>query len=103
MNMSPTDRYLLGGAIATGNLIAMPTVDLRLFAGAREAAGTGTASFEVETLHDLMKEAVNTYGDEFSLILNASRVRVNGESVDTDTVLADGADVAVLTPVSGGL
>ena len=103
MNMSPTERYLLGGAIATGSLIAMPTVDLRLFAGAREVAGIGTASFEVETLDDLMKEAVNTYGEEFLKILNASRVWVNGESVDKNVVLVDGDEVAVLPPVSGGL
>ena len=81
----------------------MPTVDLRLFAGAREAAGTGTASFEVETLDDLMKAAVNKYGEEFLKILNASRVWVNGESVDKNTVLVEGDEVAVLPPVSGGL
>mgnify|MGYP000533547049 CR=1 FL=1 len=103
MNMSPTERYLLGAAIATANLIGMPTVNLRLFAGAREAAGIGTASFEVETLGDLMEEAVNKYGEGFSTILNASRVWVNGESVDMNTVLADGDEVAVLPPVSGGL
>ncbi|MDE0845239.1 MAG: MoaD/ThiS family protein [Actinomycetota bacterium] len=101
--MSPTERYLLGAAIATANLIGMPTVNLRLFAGAREAAGIGTASFEVETLGDLMEEAVNKYGEGFSTILNASRVWVNGESVDMNTVLADGDEVAVLPPVSGGL
>jgi MoaD family protein len=103
MNMSPKERYLLGAAIATANLMDMPTVNLRLFAGAREAAGIGTASFEVETLDDLMKEAVNTYGEEFATIVNASRVWVNGESVDKNTVLADGDEVAVLPPVSGGL
>ena len=103
MNMSPTERYLLGAVIATANLIGMPTVNLRLFAGAREAAGIGTASFEVETLGDLMEEAVNTYGEGFSTILNASRVWVNGESVDMNTVLADGDEVGVLQPVSGGL
>jgi molybdopterin converting factor small subunit len=50
-----------------------------------------------------MEEAVNTYGEGFSTILNASRVWVNGESVDMNTVLADGDEVAVLPPVSGGL
>ena len=40
---------------------------------------------------------------EFLKILNASRVWVNGESVDKNVVLVDGDEVAVLPPVSGGL
>jgi molybdopterin converting factor small subunit len=77
---------------------------LRLFARAREAAGTGRASFEAATLGALLGEAVAQFGTEFREVLDASRVWVNGDvPADGDaTPLHDGDEVAVLPPVSGG-
>ena len=80
------------------------TVRLRLFARAREAAGTGAAEWEAATLGALLADARARFGAEFAAVLASSRVWVNGEEpVDGDaTVLADGDEVAVLPPVSGG-
>jgi sulfur-carrier protein len=80
------------------------TIRLRLFARAREAAGTANAASEAVTLGELLAEARTTYGDEFAAVLAASRVWINGEEPgDGDaTTLADGDEVAVLPPVSGG-
>ena len=80
------------------------TVRLRLFARAREAAGTADAASEAGSLGELLAEARTTYGAEFAAVLTSSRVWINGEEpADGDaTVLADGDEVAVLPPVSGG-
>lgn len=83
------------------------TVRLRLFARAREAAGRATeevAVLDAPTLRDLLDGARVRYGEEFAEILAASRVWVNGDepSAGAATPLADGDEVAVLPPVSGG-
>jgi molybdopterin synthase sulfur carrier subunit len=80
------------------------TVRLRLFARAREAAGTTNAVSEAVTLGALLAEARTTYGAEFAAVLASSRVWINGEEpADGDaTALTDGDEVAVLPPVSGG-
>lgn len=81
---------------------------IRLFARAREAAGCAAEDVEVKdapTLGDLLASARIRYGDEFAAILDASRVWLNGDepSAGPATRLADGDEVAVLPPVSGGL
>jgi molybdopterin synthase sulfur carrier subunit len=80
------------------------SITLRLFARAREAAGTSTAELQAATLGELLDHARATYGAEFAAVLDASRVWVNGdEPADGDaTPLQDGDEVAVLPPVSGG-
>jgi molybdopterin synthase sulfur carrier subunit len=80
------------------------TVRLRLFARAREAAGTASATSDAVTLAALLDEARATYGEEFAAVLASSRVWVNGDDpVDGEaTALVDGDEVAVLPPVSGG-
>ncbi|MGZ4735471.1 MAG: MoaD/ThiS family protein [Acidimicrobiia bacterium] len=80
------------------------TVRLRLFARAREAAGTSVTESGARTLGALLDEARASYGAEFVAVLASSRVWVNGEEpVDGDaTRLHDGDEVAVLPPVSGG-
>jgi sulfur-carrier protein len=79
-------------------------VRLRLFARAREAAGTSQAELDADTLRALLDQARATYGDEFTAVLASSRVWINGEEpIDGDaTVLAEGDEVAILPPVSGG-
>jgi MoaD family protein len=83
------------------------TVRLRLFARAREAAGTASAEYDetdLATLRDLLDRARAGYGAEFTAVLETSRVWVNGDDpADGDaTRLQDGDEVAVLPPVSGG-
>ncbi len=80
----------------------MAVVTLRLFAGAREAAGTGAAVYEASTVRELLSIAENDFGDEFSKILTISRVWLNGDPVEGDSQISDGDEVAVLPPVSGG-
>jgi MoaD family protein len=84
------------------------TVTLRLFAAAREAAGTGRDEYDVRdapTVAALLDAATAAYGDTFTAVLATSRVWVNGDEPATGraTVLADGDEVAVLPPVSGGI
>lgn len=80
----------------------MAAVTLRLFAGAREAAGTGRQTFDGSTVRDVLDQACVAYGTNFSAVLNASRVWLNGEAVEGDQSIVDGDEVAVLPPVSGG-
>ncbi len=80
----------------------MAAVTLRLFAGAREAAGTGSAQYDADSVRGVLDQALAAYGPEFGKILDASRVWLNGEAVEGDSPVAAGDEVAVLPPVSGG-
>ncbi|HEX2381814.1 MAG TPA: MoaD/ThiS family protein [Acidimicrobiales bacterium] len=75
---------------------------LRLFASAREAAGTGREELTGGTVEQLLANAVERHGDHFAAVLATCRVWVNGEEVDPATALREGDEVAVLPPVSGG-
>ena len=78
----------------------MPVV--RLFASAREAAGTGRDTVAGDTVEHVLANAVDRYGDGFAAVLATCRVWVNGEEVDPSTSLLESDEVAVLPPVSGG-
>jgi MoaD family protein len=83
------------------------TVTLRLFAAAREAAGRGRDEYDRDiapTVGALLDAATSEYGPTFALVLQNSRVWVNGDepAAGRETTLADGDEVAVLPPVSGG-
>ncbi len=82
----------------------MAAVTLRLFAAAREAAGTGTVALEADTLGELLQGCRDRFGPHFAAVLAGARVWVDGdEPVSGDsTHLVDGVEVAVLPPVSGG-
>jgi molybdopterin converting factor small subunit len=75
---------------------------LRLFASAREAAGTGRDVVDGRTVGDVLALAAARYGDTFAAVLSTCRVWVNGEPASADTVVGDTDEVAVLPPVSGG-
>lgn len=75
---------------------------LRLFAQARESAGTNRAEFDGTTVGQILDEARGRYGAQFSAVLDGSNVWLNGNPTDYDTPVTDGDEVAVLPPVSGG-
>jgi molybdopterin converting factor small subunit len=75
---------------------------LRLFAGAREAAGTGRDTIDAPDLESLLREACARYGEAFAAVLSRSKVWVNGEPAAPAAGLSAGDEVAVLPPVSGG-
>ena len=75
---------------------------LRLFASAREAAGTSKDAFDGATVADILAAATHRYGSEFAQVLTTCRVWVNGNDVPVDTAVGPNDEVAVLPPVSGG-
>ncbi len=79
-----------------------PMATLRLFASAREAAGTSRASFDGTTVEEVLAKAVASFGDGFSQVLPSCRVWVNGDAADASTSVGEADEVAVLPPVSGG-
>jgi molybdopterin converting factor small subunit len=78
----------------------VPTI--RLFASAREAAGTGRDVVAGATVAEVLGEARRRYGDPFAAVLPSCRVWVNGEPATEGDAVAEGDEVAVLPPVSGG-
>jgi MoaD family protein len=75
---------------------------LRLFAAAREAAGTGREVIHAGTVGAVLDQARSRHGDLFAAVLAESRVWLNGEPADLTAPVEDGDEVAILPPVSGG-
>lgn len=75
---------------------------LRLFASAREAAGTGRDVVEGTTVGAVLTEAVRRYGGAFADVLGGCRIWCNGEPASVDYRVSDDDEIAVLPPVSGG-
>lgn len=75
---------------------------LRLFAAAREAAGTGEDVVSGSTVAEVLAEAERRYGPTFADIVRSSKVWLNGEECDMSSPVTDTDEVAVLPPVSGG-
>lgn len=75
---------------------------LRMFAAAREAAGTGRVEIDGTTVGEVLRVATDRFGDGFAAVLSTSRVWVNGDPADEDDPVGEGDEVAVLPPVSGG-
>lgn len=75
---------------------------LRLFAAAREAAGTNRADVAGRTVGEVLDEARRRFGEPFASVLASSRVWLNGEPAAEPDPVAEGDEVAVLPPVSGG-
>jgi molybdopterin synthase sulfur carrier subunit len=88
------------GGRDTCRLVAVPT--MRLFASAREAAGTGTDTFDGATVSDVLAAAEQRYGATFSHVLSSCRIWVNGNAANADMPVGPTDEVAVLPPVSGG-
>jgi MoaD family protein len=75
---------------------------LRLFAAAREAAGTSHATIDGTTVGEVLDAAQARFGEGLTAVLPTCRVWVNGEPAGKDDPVTEGDEVAVLPPVSGG-
>jgi molybdopterin converting factor small subunit len=75
---------------------------IRLFASAREAAGTARDEFPGDTVGSVLDAAVERYGAVFAAVLPTCKVWVNGEPATRGDAVRSGDEVAVLPPVSGG-
>lgn len=75
---------------------------LRMFAAAREAAGTGRDELPGATVGSVLVEARRRYGETFAGVLERCQVWLNGEPCDMDDSVSEADEVAVLPPLSGG-
>lgn len=78
------------------------TVRVRLFAALRELAGTNQLTASGRTVGEVADEVAAAHGERFAAIAAVSSYVVNGERADRATVVAEGDEVAILPPVSGG-
>ncbi|MFW2335813.1 MoaD/ThiS family protein [Ilumatobacter sp.] len=75
---------------------------LRLFAAARDAAGTGRDEVPGDTVADVLASARTRYGATFEAVLGTCRIWVNGEPAEAEDTIGATDELAVLPPVSGG-
>lgn len=79
-------------------------VRVRLFAALRDAAGVAEEQVDPGPLNDLLEALCQRHGDVFRRRLAISTVLVDGSACAHDDArhLPDGAELALLPPVSGG-
>jgi molybdopterin converting factor small subunit len=75
---------------------------LRLFAQAREAAGSARDTIDGATVDEVLAGARARYGEGFAALLPNCRIWLNGEPAHGDDRVTADDEVAVLPPVSGG-
>lgn len=75
---------------------------LRLFAGLRDAAGTGSVDIEGSTVGEVLEAAAERFGPTFSASMQRARVWVNGDEAVEATSVKESDEVALIPPVSGG-
>ena len=88
--------------LGTGRRYARSVVVLRLFAAAREAAGTGRDEVPGATVGEVLRTAASATAAAFADVLATAQVWRNGEPCADGDAVGDGDEVAVLPPVSGG-
>ena len=98
---APSARAVVGSR-PRNDTHAGRAVRLLLFAAAREAAGTRQVDLRATTVAEALDQARDRFGSGFSAVLDRCRVWVNGDPCEPSAPLADGDEVAVLPPVSGG-
>jgi MoaD family protein len=77
-------------------------VRVRLFASLREQAGASEVEARGSTVGAIVDELSGRYGDRFAKIAEVGSFVVNGERATRDMPVAEGDEVALLPPVSGG-
>jgi molybdopterin converting factor small subunit len=79
----------------------MPEVTIRYFAAARTAAGESTATAEASSIKELVG-TVSADRPELARVLGICTFLLDGERVEPDAPLRDGALVDALPPFAGG-
>ena len=82
----------------------MVSVRVRLFAAAREAAGEPETAVPAGPLPQVLGSLQKRYDERFGSVLAVASVLVDGTHVERGEELhvADGSEVAILPPFSGG-
>ncbi len=75
---------------------------VRLFAAARQAAGTGSTEVDATTVGEVIDTIGERFGPGLVSVLDTCRVWVNGEAAVGTTPVGPSDEVAILPPVSGG-
>ena len=75
---------------------------LRLFAQAREAAGTRSVEIDGGSVGEVIAAARERFGSEFGAVVDGSKVWLNGAPAEPSDQVEAADEVAVLPPVSGG-
>lgn len=102
---TPLSQAAGAGALGAGSgwlRSGLTVATVRLFAAAREAAGTGSDEVPGATVREVLAAACARYGAQFEAVLATSRVWVNGSPAEPGDALRAADEVAVLPPVSGG-
>ena len=77
-------------------------IRVRLFAALRELAEVGETDAVGTTVGEVADGLVARYGERFGRIVAVSTFVVNGERASRSSVIAEGDEIAILPPVSGG-
>jgi molybdopterin synthase sulfur carrier subunit len=77
-------------------------VRVRLFAALREAAGASEVQSAGRTVGQVVDALSGRYGERFAAVAEVSSFVVNGERAGRDATVAEGDELALLPPVSGG-
>jgi MoaD family protein len=77
-------------------------VKVRLFAALREIAGDAHVDATGHSVGEVVDALSARYGERFAQIAEVGSFVVNGERATRDTPIAEGDEVALLPPVSGG-
>ena len=80
----------------------MAHVTVRLFAALREVAGSSRVEADGETVGEVVATLSERFGARFASVASAGSVVVDGERAEPSLRLAEGQEVALLPPVSGG-
>jgi molybdopterin converting factor small subunit len=80
----------------------MTTVRVRLFAALRELAGATEVNAEGTTVGEVVSTLEDRYGERFGSIARAGSAVVDGERAELGRGLANGEELALLPPFSGG-
>jgi MoaD family protein len=82
--------------------MVLEMVKVRLFAALRELAGASEVEAEGRTAGEVADALSARFGERFGQIAAVGSFVVNGERAARTTAVAEGDEVALLPPVSGG-